>query len=257
MTLHRFFVEPEILTAGFNQPLEIGGEIAHQLTRVLRMSAGDQILLLDNQGSEYLAELDALERSGKQEKVRLRLLEKNVAKNEPRTKLVLYQGLLKGEKFDYLLQKGTEAGITAFVPVITERCVSDSASAGKLERWRKIVREAAEQSRRGILPQVESPIDLKIALARMSSDDLSLVAWEDEHTLSLRTLLQNYENNPPNSLSWLIGPEGGLSEVEIETARAANIKAVSLGPRIFRAETAGPIAAALTLYTFGDYDIAS
>lgn len=259
MTLHRFFLPPETFAATAGQTassITIGGEVAHQLTRVLRMTTGSQILLLDGQGREYVGELTGLERSGKTENVKVRLLESRAATGEPRTRLTLLQGLLKGEKFDYVLQKGTEVGITRFVPLITERCVSDAASPAKLERWRKIVREAAEQSRRGILPIVEEPRSLAQAVPLLDTSELGLVAWEDEQALSLRQVLQPLVPNPPTQVVVLIGPEGGLSQTEIETARTKvqSLQSVSLGPRILRAETAGPIATALILYTFGDLE---
>jgi 16S rRNA (uracil1498-N3)-methyltransferase len=263
VTLHRFFVPPATLalanTEGesglkLNMELEIEGELAHQLTHVLRMNIGHQLILLNGRGEEFLVALTDLGRRGKHPKVKIRLVEKGWASGEPRTHLTLYQGLLKGEKFDYVLQKGTEAGLSAFVPVITERCVSDSASPAKLERWRKIIREAAEQSRRGILPTLAEPISYSEALRQMAIQPLALVAWEDEQTVSLRSVLGTAAAQPPSQLAWLIGPEGGLSQSEIEAARAKNLLSVSLGPRIFRAETVGPIAAALTLYTFGDLD---
>jgi 16S rRNA (uracil1498-N3)-methyltransferase len=265
VTLHRFFVPPVTLALAnaevesepnLNIELEIEGELAHQLTHVLRMSIGHQLILLDGMGQEFLVALTDLGRGGKHPRVKVRLLEKGLARGEPRTHLTLFQGLLKGEKFDYVLQKGTEAGLSAFVPVITERCVSDSASPTKLERWRKIIREAAEQSRRGILPTLAEPVSYSEALRQMATQPLALVAWEDEQTVSLRSVLETETAaaQPPPQLAWLIGPEGGLSQSEIEAARAKNLLSVSLGPRIFRAETAGPIAAALTLYAFGDLD---
>lgn len=256
MTLHRFLLPPktfELATA----ELTIGGEIAHQLARVLRLSVGSQILLLDGLGSEFLAEVLEVERVGKHENVRVKLGEKRPAVGEPRTRITLFQGLLKGEKFDYVLQKGTEVGIAAFVPTLTARCVSDGASPAKLERWRKIVSEAAEQSRRGILPIVHEPISLQVAVVQLATHPLALVAWEDEQSRSLRQLLQPLANQPPQRVAWLIGPEGGLSEAEIEMARANQVQSVSLGRRILRAETAGTIAAALTLYTFGDMEASS
>ena len=191
-------------------------------------------------------------RDGKHENVKVKLVEKRPAAGEPRTRITLFQGLLKGEKFDYVLQKGTEVGIAAFVPTLTERCVSDGASPAKLERWRKIVREAAEQSRRGILPLVHEPVGLQTALQQMATQALALVAWEDEQSQTLARLLQPLASQPPERVGWLIGPEGGLSQSEVALARAHQMQSVSLGSRILRAETAGPMAAALTLYTFGD-----
>lgn len=242
--MHRFFVSPSIITA--EKTFGLDGEIAHQLSRVLRLAPGALILLLDGTGREYLCELTYFHKNGQ---IEGRVIEERPALNEPRTHITLYQALLKGEKFDYVLQKSTEIGVSAFVPVLTERVIGGS-SPTKIERWRKIVREAAEQSRRGILPEVAEPMHFSKILPIMKTEGLALLAWEDEKTLSLRAALQSAA--APEKISLLIGPEGGFSLAEVEQARASGIQTVSLGPRILRAETAGPIAAALILYELGD-----
>jgi 16S rRNA (uracil1498-N3)-methyltransferase len=244
MSLNRFFVEPEALA---NRPeVILEGEIAHQLTRVLRLNPGGHILLLDGKGAEYEVELGSFRRQGKSEIVEGRVLEQRPAGGEPTVHITLYQALLKGEKFDYVLQKGTEVGVSAFVPIITERCVGQAA---RPERWRKIIREAAEQSRRGLLPGLQvPPLKLGQALEQIkAAQTLGLMAWEEETSNTLRSL-------PAETirLALLVGPEGGFTVGEAEAARAAGVQTVSLGPRILRAETAGPIATALALYQLGD-----
>jgi 16S rRNA (uracil1498-N3)-methyltransferase len=242
--LYRFFITPSVFRAG--QTFLLEGEIAHQLSRVLRLAPGAQLLLLDGTGQEFLAELTLFHKNGP---VEGRVIEERAAPGEPRTKIILYQALLKGEKFDYVLQKGTEIGISRFVPVLTERVIGGS-SANKVERWRKIVREAAEQSRRGILPEVAEPLHFSQALQISKVEGLALLAWEDEKTLSLRSALG--QSPAGEKISLFIGPEGGFSQAEAEQARATGVQSISLGPRILRAETAGPVAAALILYESGD-----
>jgi 16S rRNA (uracil1498-N3)-methyltransferase len=241
---HRFFVGPDIFTP--EKTFVLQGEIAHQLSRVLRLAPGASVILLDGTGREFLAELTHFNKNGG---VEGKVIEERPAPNEPRTRLTLFQALLKGEKFDYVLQKGTEIGISVFVPVLTERVIGGSSNL-KLERWRKIVREAAEQTRRGLLPQVTEPVPFSEAIKLMGEAELALLAWEDEKTVGLRSVLQSLPLT--TSVSLLIGPEGGLTTAEAEQARAAGIPSVSLGPRILRAETAGPVAAALVLYELGD-----
>lgn len=250
MSLHRFFVSPEIFRGELpEKTFELQGEIVHQLNRVLRLPPGAKVLLLDGTGREYFAELTAFPRIGIAEG---RVLEEQTATGEPHTRITIFQALLKGEKFEYVLQKATEVGAEAFVPMLTERVVGGSSPA-KLERWRKIVQEAAEQSRRGIVPKVAEPVPFALALKQATQSGLTLVAWEDEKTLSLRTALQAASAaGPLDSLNLLIGPEGGLSQAEIEQARRLHIQTISLGPRILRAETAGPVATALILYEMGD-----
>lgn len=241
--MNRFFVEPA-LVAGPEVRLE--GEIAHQISRVLRLEPGAKILLLDGLGFEYEVELKVVQRLSKTDMALGRIVEQRDATGEPKVRLTLYQALLKGEKFDFVLQKGTEVGVSGFVPLLTERCVSQAA---RPDRWKKIIREAAEQSRRGKLPElVEKPLNLSEALDRIkSSGQTAFMAWEEEETLSFHQLPAGI-----TELAILIGPEGGFSKSEAAQAEAAGVQTISLGKRILRAETAGPIATALALYQLGD-----
>jgi 16S rRNA (uracil1498-N3)-methyltransferase len=240
--VNHFFVEPA-LVAGPEVRLE--GEIAHQLSRVLRLEPGAHILLLDGLGFEYKVELTAVQRQGKADLALGRVLERRSAAGEPRVHLTLYQALLKGEKFDFVLQKGTEVGVSRFVPLLTERCVVQTA---RPDRWKKIIREAAEQSRRGKLPElVERPLRLSEALDRLEKGQRTFMAWEEEAAWSFHQLPGGL-----TELAILIGPEGGFSKNEAAQALAAGVQTVSLGKRILRAETAGPIAAALALYQLED-----
>ncbi len=243
--MNRFFIEPASLTGN---EVELDGEITHQLIRVLRLESGAHIILLDGQGFEYEAELLEGRRQAKTDLVRVKILEKRAAPGEPRTKITLYQALLKGEKFDFVLQKSTEIGVTAIVPVLTERCISQGA---RPDRWRKIIREAAEQSRRGRLPDLTGqPLNLNAALQQIkASGSLGLMAWEEEHHTSLKML-----NQEVKELSLLVGPEGGFSPAEAKLASDCGIQTVSMGPRILRAETAGPVIVALALYQLGDME---
>jgi 16S rRNA (uracil1498-N3)-methyltransferase len=243
VVVNHFFVEPA-LVAGPEVRLE--GEIAHQLSRVLRLEPGAHILLLDGLGTEYEVELTAVQRQGKTDLALGRVLERRSAAGEPRVRLTLYQALLKGEKFDFVLQKGTEVGVSRFVPLLTERCVVQTA---RPDRWKKIIREAAEQSRRGKLPElVERPLHLSEALDRLKAEgQAAFMAWEEEAAQSFHQLPDGL-----SEMAILIGPEGGFSKKEAAQAQAAGVQTISLGKRILRAETAGPIATALALYQLGD-----
>lgn len=238
--MNRFFVHPAVVKTS---EVELSDEIAHQLSRVLRLTPGDHILLLDGLGMEYEVELTAFERIGKQEKVKGKLTSQQASQGEPNLKLTLYQALLKGEKFDYVLQKGTEIGISSFVPIITERCITTNA---KLDRWQKIVREAAEQAHRGIIPSVTSPLTLSQAFEQ-AKDRTAFLAWEAEKSYSLRNLAVD-----AREISLFVGPEGGFSEREAEQARLAGILTITLGKRILRAETAGLVAATIAFYQTED-----
>ncbi len=153
---YRFFVAP---TAIQGEQVDIDDPgLAHQMAHVLRLQVGDRVTLLDNNGWEYTVALTSLSR----QRVVGHIEEQCQARGEPRLDIRLYVALLKGERFEWLLQKGTELGVSSFVPLVCERSVVDEAAVRgtKLERWERIIREAAEQSRRGRLPQLHSPQNL-------------------------------------------------------------------------------------------------
>jgi 16S rRNA (uracil1498-N3)-methyltransferase len=244
--MHRFFISPEAIR---DTRVLLRGPIVHQIRDVLRMQIGDTITLLDNTGNAYRAELVTLDH----EALRARILETSKLDTEPAARITLYQGLLKGQKFDWVLQKGTELGITTFVPMLTERCIVgnlDDVSSARMERWQRIVAEAAEQAGRAILPEIATVMMFSNACTYAARKGLSLIPWEGERSRSLRQALQNVPES--KMINIFIGPEGGFAEDEISVAQSHRIIPVSLGPRILRAETAGLAAAAAILYELGD-----
>jgi 16S rRNA (uracil1498-N3)-methyltransferase len=253
---YRFFVAPGTLQGQIAQIDDPA--LIHQLSSVLRLSQGDQITLLDNSGWEYVVTLDAVERgsiSGTIERTTL-------VQTEPQLKLTLYVALLRGERFEWVLQKGTELGVTAFVPVVCQRSVIDDIAeigAAKIERWERIIREAAEQSRRAKLPELLPAMHFDTACDHAAQRSQSVVLWEGSGAVSLRSLLQqnkpqSSEDAAPFSIGLLSGPEGGFTEHEITTAVMHQLQPASLGPRILRAETAPVAAAAAVLFLHGDLD---
>ena len=243
--MHRFFIPPEWIA---QDAIVISGKLVHQLYHVLRLRVGDHIIVLDNSGWEYEIELRSITREHIEGAVR----GKSLAQGEPRSSITLYQALLKGSKFEFVLQKCTELGIAGFIPLICERCITEWDS-GKLARWQSIILEAAEQSHRGKLPLLH-PV-LPLSKACNSVEGYSLLAWEGEETMSLRAALQNknvMSRNDPLSVNLFIGPEGGFSSSEVELARNYGIVPISLGQRVLRAETAGLVAATAILYECGD-----
>jgi len=211
---------------------------------VLRLGPGDEIILLDNSGWEYLVEISSVERGGVKGIVR----DKVLSTNEPATQITLYQALLKSNKFEFVLQKGTELGIRGFVPLFCERSIVDVAD-NKMNRWQRIIMEAAEQSRRARLSILYPAMPFDEACRSVSG--ISLLLWEGERELSLRAALADIKE-APQALNLFIGPEGGFSVSEVEFARRWGIVPITLGGRILRAETAGLVAAAAILYQFGD-----
>lgn len=234
-SMHRFFIPLEVFET---EQISFPAETAHQMARVLRLQAGEQVVVLDGSGREALVELTLVER----ESVEGRVCKRYKNQAEPLVTLRLFIGLTQREKFEWILQKGTEVGVTTFIPVITQRSLVQTAGQ-KMDRWQRIVKEAAEQSGRGIVPKVLPAVPFETAAGQAGQFDLSLAAWEQEKSLALTTALAGARAG--GRLALLIGPEGGLSVEEIEMARACGWQPVSLGPRILRMETAAVVAAAL------------
>ncbi len=243
--MHRFFVPAEWLQGG---RARLQGPVAQQISRVLRLQPGAEVGLLDGSGKEYVARLDLFGPG----RVEGRLVRVREGRGEPRLTLTLYQGLLKGEKLEWVLQKCTELGVATFVPVLTRRAVAREPDGGPLrvERWRRIVQEAVEQSGRTKLPEVCPPIPFDKACDDvLSHGAMGIIAWEREETAGLQRALSRA---PLDSLSLFIGPEGGFDPAEVEYARSRGIVPVGLGPRILRAETAAVAVVAAVMYQAGE-----
>ena len=242
---HRFFIPSRWIQAN---RVTITGPQARQIARVLRMRPGDEIIVLDNSGWEIETRLTAVER----DRVQGEVLHRRLSAAEPRTKISLYQSVLKGNRFEWVLQKGTELGVVEFVPLITERCIlSDlDAAAKKRPRWERIIQEAAEQCRRGRKPALHAPLLFPQSCERARrAGGLALIPWEAEEAVALREILAGA---PLFTVHLFIGPEGGFAPGEVDLAQRYGLQPVTLGPRILRAETAGIAAVAAILFALGD-----
>ncbi|MGB9722451.1 MAG: 16S rRNA (uracil(1498)-N(3))-methyltransferase [Chloroflexia bacterium] len=225
--------------------------LVHRMRDVLRLKPGDAVVVFDNSGWEYEVRLEEVE----PDRILGQIHKRRLCRNEPHTQVTLYQAVLKGERFEWALQKGTEVGVSAFVPLLSERCIVQDAhqlSRRKLQRWEKIIQAAAEQSRRGRVPPLK-PLMLFAAACEQvhHTGELALLPWEEAST-PLRDVLGKIGPGNPFNVAIFIGPEGGFSEAEVQRARHYGLHPVSLGPRILRAETAGVVATALVLYHYGD-----
>ncbi|WP_026369929.1 RsmE family RNA methyltransferase [Kallotenue papyrolyticum] len=252
---YRFFIAPGSISG---RTVTIAdAALSHQLSHVLRLSAGDRVTLLDNSGWEYTVVLEQIER----DRIDGVIEQRRLATSEPRLKLTLYVPLLRGERFEWVLQKGTELGVSAFVPMVCQRSVIDDLaeiSPTKLERWERIIREAAEQARRAKLPKLLPAMLFDTACEHAARRATAFVLWEGQGAQSLRRLLHAATQTPhgtaPFSIALLSGPEGGLTESELATAVMYRLPLASLGPRTLRAETAPLAAAAAVLWEAGDLD---
>ncbi len=233
VTTHRFFLSPASFSAG---QVQFSQEASHQIVRVLRLRPHDEVIALDGTGMEYAVRLEEL-----QPIVIGDISEGRANQAEPQTHVTLHLGMLKAAKLELVLQKGTEIGVSRFVPMLTERAVAAEPGASRQRRFDTIVREAAEQSGRGRIPEVGTALILGDALTQAIG--VKILLWEDERTTGLRDI--PLEAGVPVNL--FVGPEGGFSINEVALARDAGATAVTLGRRIMRAETAAMVAAALVL----------
>lgn len=239
MRLSRFFVD---------QPLSLGQHElpetqAHYIGRVLRLAVGDAVQLFDGSGQEFLGQLSEV---GKKS-VRVELTEQFDGQAESPLRVHLGQGLSRGERMDWAIQKATELGVAVITPVVSERCevrLKDERADKRLSHWRQIAISACEQCGRSVLPVIHPPLLLSDWL-RQTEADLKLV---------LHPVAEPLSSHPkPASLAFLIGPEGGLSETEVDQAKAAGFHAARLGPRVLRTETAPVVALSVAQQLWGDF----
>lgn len=244
----RFFVSPDQIR---DTTVILRGKDHHHLVNVLRKGPGDEIAVLNGKGEEYLVRIAEVTAA---QEVYGAIVKKVERQTEPRVKITLVQSLPKADKFEWILQKNTELGVSRFQPVFTERSnikLAPEARERKLERWNKIIREAAEQSGRQVVPVLEPIRRWDQVLSGLSNQGLVLIPWEGETVQSLRQVLERQTKNP-ESVMVFIGPEGGFSLQEVEEAKEKGAIPVTLGPRILRTETAGLVVASALLYHFGD-----
>lgn len=206
-------------------------DVVHQITRVLRLPVGERVLLGDGDGYEADGEIISV---GKDE-VAIALGEKRANENEPLRRVTLYLAVLKRENFEFATEKATEAGVAKIVPVLTERTVKTGLNT---ERVRKIMKEAAEQSGRGIVPQLSEPMTFADARETAAGNDGNLFF----HTGKGVSLGEKPELLSGKKIGVFVGPEGGWSDAEVAEAGNAGFSLASLGPRTLRAETAAIIA---------------
>jgi 16S rRNA (uracil1498-N3)-methyltransferase len=184
--LHRFYVSPELLQE-INRDVMLPKELAHQVRDVIRLDIGEHLLLLDNSGDEILATVAKINKAS----VEVYLLERRLSRSEPATRIILCQGLLKSTRFEWILEKGTELGVAVFSPIVCRRSMAglEDTGSSKVQRWQRIIQEAAEQSGRSRLPELLPVRPLVQALNSLPSNTLAIMPWEEEHTLTLHDVL--------------------------------------------------------------------
>lgn len=251
--MSKFFVKTEQIE---NNNIIINGDDVNHIINVLRMKKDDEIQVCNQEtGDNYNAQITQYTKN----EVDCEIIERINKTTESNVNITLFQGLPKFEKMELIIQKNTEVGVKRIVPVIMERTVvkiDEKVASKKLERWQKIAEIAAKQSMRDIIPNIDNITKLKEI--DTTEYDVVLVAYENEEHNKLKDELQklskkiegtNSNNNEENfNIAIVIGPEGGISEKEIELLAEKNAKFVSLGRRILRTETAGLVMTGNILY---------
>ncbi len=240
----RFFVSSEMLQ-GSHAVLE-GEQAAH--AKVLRLGCGDEVILCDGCGNDAVCRVESVQSGRLVLKICLIL----PSSAEPRLQCSIYMGFPKADKFEHVIQKATELGVYELVVFPCARSVSrpDAKSlVKKLERWHKIAASAAEQSGRGRIPQVLALDTFDVAVKRASGADFSALFYENERTCSMAVAVGNASFV---TAALMTGPEGGLTEQEVQKAQEAGMAVCSLGPRILRCETAPLCALSALMYAAGE-----
>lgn len=248
--MHKFFTHAENIN--MDEGKIIGDDVKH-ISKVLRLSQGEKVILNNCQGKEYLGEIISISKT----EVFIKILENLDINNESGVEIYLFQGLPKAQKMDLIVQKGTELGITEFIPTITQRVdVKLKGEFKKLDRLNRIALEAAKQSKRSLIPIVSEPIEFEEVLSRLKTMDIFLVPYENAENIGIKRVVSDLRKNATinemKKIGIMVGPEGGFDEEEINKLKDEGAFIITLGSRILRTETAGFVATSLIQYELGD-----
>ena len=241
----RFFVSPEEMQGDF---LVLTGENAEH-AKVLRLKNGENVLVCDGCGNECVCTVSDVSPG----QISLVVQKRQESISEPKVKASVYMAFPKADKLEHVIQKATELGAFEIVAFPSVRCVSrpdDKSLKKKQERWQKIAASAAEQSGRGLVPEIVILGSYQEALKRAGECDLSILFYENERATTLKMAI---EGNHFDSISLLTGPEGGLETREVEMAKDAGFQICTLGSRILRCETAPLCALSAVMYAVGEF----
>lgn len=232
--MHRFYVEG---CTDANKSIQIIGEDVNHIKNVLRLKTGDEITVSDGNGTDYICNISSIDTTVIAEIV-------DVIRNasELSTKIILFQGMPKSDKLEFIIQKAVELGVSEIIPVITSRTVvkiEPKKAEKKLQRYNSIAMAAAKQSGRGIIPEVKDFMTYKEAVKYASNNlDMSIIPYEEAKGIDYsREIIKSIKGK--GSLGIFIGPEGGFAKEEVELAIENEFKCITLGNRILRTETAG------------------
>lgn len=248
--MHKFFTSPENIH--MDEGKIIGDDVKH-IYKVLRLVEGEKVVLNNCEGIEYLGEITSISKS----EVYIKIIKELDINNESGIEVYLFQGLPKAQKMDLIVQKGTELGITEFIPIITHRVdIKLKGEFKKLDRLNRIALEAAKQSKRSLIPIVSDPIEFDEALVKLKTMDIFLVPYENAENLGVKGVVSELKKSGTikqvKKIGIMVGPEGGFEEKEIKQLKDEGAYIITLGSRILRTETAGFVATSLIQYELGD-----
>lgn len=236
--MNRFFINE--LADSRNTIIDLE-DIKH-ISKVLRLDIGDEIEIVDEKNKEYIMKIVEIEKSV----IHLENIKKIDIQREDDVKIVLYQGIPKGSKMDDICKQITQVGIYEIVPVKFKRCVATDINKNKIERLQKIIDEASKQSKRTVIPEIKQVLTFKQMVQELSKNDKNIVFYEDERQKSIREFVKGIENI--KKIGIIIGPEGGISEEEIQQLKEVEVDILTLGNRILRTETASIVAKSILTY---------
>lgn len=248
--MRKFFVKNENINETM---IQITGSDVNHIKNVLRLKIGSQIQVCNQDTQEnFICKIENMTKNY----VETKILEKIESISEGNVELHIFQGLPKADKMELIIQKGTELGVSHFIPVAFKRCVvklSEKEQIKKIERWQKIAEVASKQSHRDLVPRVENVIKLKNICQLIPEYDTILLAYENETEHFIKEELLTIKNTKETlKVAVIIGPEGGFEESEVLELKEAGAKVVSLGKRILRTETVALQVASIIMYELED-----
>ena len=249
--MSKFFVKENQIK---NNIVKIIGQDVNHIRNVLRLNLEDQIKICNEDTSEnYNCSIKQIEK----DEIICEIKEKVTSQVESNVEITIFQGLPKADKMELIIQKSTELGASKFVPVALNRCIvklSGKDAQKKIERWQKISEVAAKQCGRDLIPKIENIENIEEVKNQIPDFDLFFVAYEQEKNVYLKQVLQEVDKNKEKiKIAFLIGPEGGLEEKEVEQMKNAGAKVISLGNRILRTETVALSVTSIIMYELENF----
>lgn len=245
--MHKFFVTDNCI---HENKVTIQGEDVKHIYKVLRLEVEDEVIVNNCLGQEFIAKIKAINKK----EVILNIEKEININNESNVNIYLFQGLPKASKMDLIVQKATELGVKEIVPIITERVVvkNEMGEFKKVDRWQRIALEACKQCKRTFIPVIKEPMEFNSMIEQLNTMDLVIVPYENASGYGIKNAMNNISMQSILNIAIIIGPEGGFEEEEINKLKENNAHIVTLGPRIFRTETAGFVCTTLLQYELGD-----